>query len=209
MVHVEVLTVEQVLAARPDIVLVTSWNDADSVEQLRRLGLTIYTFTDFGPISDALDNIRRMGEITGEDDKAAEIIAEFYRQYGEIAMRIAGREQPRVLFWDDWSTTYGPGMSYHDLIVMSGGRNAAAEIGVTDWGIIDAETVLHVNPDVIITESGEDFVQKLLADPVLQAVPAVETGRVYHIDHLGALNEKYILAIKQLAQLLHAEAFAE
>lgn len=208
-VHVEALTVEEVLAAGPDLVLVTSWNDADSVEQLRRLGTRMYTFTGFGPVSDALDNIRRMGEITGEDEKAAAVVADFYRQYGQIAMRIAGREQPRVLYWDDWGTTYGPGMSFHDVIVMSGGRNAAAEVGIIDWATIDAEMILQLNPDVIITESGAAFVQQLLDDPVLQTVSAIATGRVYHIDHMGALNEKYILAIEQLAKLLHAEAFAE
>lgn len=209
MVQVEALTPELVLAARPDVVLVASWNDADSIEQLRQLGVPIYTFTGFGPVSDALDNIIRIGEISGEDEKAEAVVAEFYRAYGEIAMRIAGREQPRVVYWDDWGTTYGPGMSYHDLIVMAGGRNVAAELGVTDWGTIDAEAIIGANPDVIVTESNDAFVQQLLNDPVLQTVDAVKNGRVYSIDHMGALNEKYILAIEQLAQALHPEAFVE
>lgn len=209
MVQAETLTTERVLAAHPDIVLVTSWNDADSVEQLRRLGVTLYTFAGFGPVSDALDNIRRMGEITGEDEKAAAVVAEFHRQADEIAHAVAGLEQPRVLYWDDWNTTYGPGMSYHDLIIMAGGRNVAAEIGVTDWGTIDAETVIQLNPDVIITESGAEFARQLLADPVLQTVAAIRNGRVHHVDHMGALNENYIFAIEQLARLFHPEAFAE
>lgn len=209
MVQVEALTPELVLSAQPDVVLVASWNDADSVEQLRQLGVTVYTFTGFGPVSDALDNIVRVGEITGEDAEAAALVGEFYRQYGEIAMRVAGREQPRVLYWDDWGTTYGPGMSYHDLIVMSGGINVAEGLGVTDWGTIDAEAIIGANPDVIITESNEAFVEQLLNDPVLATVAAVQNGRVYSIDHMGALNEKYILAIEQLAEALHPEAFVE
>lgn len=209
MVLVDSLTPEVVLAAQPDIVLVASWNNPDAVEQLRQLGVKLYTFTGFGPVSDALDNIRRMGEITGEEDKAAALIDQFYRGYGEIAFAIADREKPRVLYWDDWGTTYGPGMSYHDLLVLSGGINTAAEIGVTDWATIDAETVIQLNPDIIVTEAGEAFVEQLLADPVLQTVKAVQNGRVYHVDHMGALNEKYILAIEQLARLFHPEAFAQ
>lgn len=209
MVQVEALTPELVLAAQPDIVLVASWNDPDSVEQLRQLGVTIYTFTEFGPLTDALDNIVRMGEITGEDAKAAALVDEFYRRYDDIAARIEGREQPRVLYWDDWGTTYGPGISYHDLIVMSGGINVAEELGVTNWGSIDAEVVLRTNPDIIVVESSPDFVEQVLNDPVLQTVSAVQNGRVYSIDHMGALNEKYILAIEQMAQAFHPEAFDE
>lgn len=207
MVHVEVLTSEIVLAAEPEIVLAASWNDPDSVEQLRQLGVPIYIFDGFGPLSDALDNIVKVGEITGEEEKAAALVDEFYRRYGEIAHRLAGREQPTIMYWDEWGTTYGPGMSAHDVMVMSGGRNVAADYGVTDWGVVDAEAVLEMNPDVIVTGAGDEFVAELLADPVLQSITAIQTGAVYHIDHMEALNEKFILAIEDLAAKLHPEVF--
>lgn len=207
MALVEALNAEQVLAARPDIVLVTSWNDPDAVEQMRRLGVRLYTFTGFETVADALDNIRRVGEIVGEEDKAEAVIEQFYSRYGQIAMKIAGLERPRVLAWDDWGTTYGPGMSIHDIIEMAGGRNVAAEHGITGWATIDAETVLQMNPDVLVTPTGEALVDQFLSDPVLQAVSAVRTGRVYYIEHMEALNEHFILAIEQLAKTLHPEAF--
>ena len=80
MMIVETLNVEQVLAANPDIILVASWNDPDAVAQIKSLGMKVYTFTAFGGIEDALENIARIGEITGSEAEAQQLIDEFYRQ---------------------------------------------------------------------------------------------------------------------------------
>ncbi|MBO8142861.1 MAG: ABC transporter substrate-binding protein [Firmicutes bacterium] len=206
MVLVDQLNAEQVLAAEPDIVLAAIWNNPDVVRQLEDLGVTIYLFTDFGTVAGTLDNIRRIGEITGEDERAQALIDEFHRRYGRLAMAIAGRPRPRVLSLDASWGTVGPGMTIHDIIELAGGINAAAEAGVRGWQTIDAEAVIRLNPDVIITPSGESWAARLRADPVLEAVPAVRAGRVYAVDHLEALNHHFILAIEQLAAILHGEA---
>src|SRR5690606_34551272 len=60
MVILDELNAEQVLAVRPDIVLVADWNNPDVVRQLRELGVVIYTFTGFDSVHDALDMILRI-----------------------------------------------------------------------------------------------------------------------------------------------------
>lgn len=209
MTLVQQLNAEQVLALAPDIVLVAAWNDPDVVHQLRELGIRLYTFAAFDTVADALDNIARIGEITGDDDRAQALIDEFYRRYGQIAFRIAGRERPLVLSWDDWGTTAGPGMSIHDVIELAGGVNAAARHGIRGWHTIDAEAVIQMNPDVIVTPSGAEFARRIQNDPVLQSVDAVRNGRVYHIEHMEALNHHFIEAIETLARTLHPEAFVD
>lgn len=203
------LNAEQVLALQPDIVLVAVWNDPDVVHQLRNLGIALYTFTTFDSVADALDNIARIGAITGDDAQAQRLIDGFYRRYGEIAFRIAGRERPRVLSWDDWSATAGPGMSIHDVIELAGGVNVAAEHGIDGWHTIDAEALIQMNPDVIITPSGSTFAESIQNDAALQSVSAVRNRRVYYIEHMEALNHHFIEAIEQLARTLHPEAFTD
>ncbi len=199
MTMIDQLNAEQVLALAPDIVLVAIWNDPDTVHQLRDLGVPMYTFAAFDTVRDALDNIARIGEITGDEQRAQALIDEFYRRYGEVAIRIAGKERPRVLSWDDWGATVGPGMSIHDIIELAGGRNAAAEYGVTGWHTLDAEAVIQMNPDVIITPSGDAFAEHLKNDPVFASVTAVRNGDVYYVEHLEALNHYFIEAIESLA----------
>lgn len=208
MVIVDQLNAEQVLAAHPDIVLVSEWNNPDVVRQLRDLGVTLYTFTGFDTVEDALDMVLRIGEITGDEERAAALVAEFRNRVAEVARRIAGRERPRVLLLDNWGGTIGPGLSAHDIIELAGGVNVAAEYGIRGWQPIDREAVLQMNPDVIITYSGEAFVEELRRDPVVQAVTAGRTGRIYHVDDLQIHTHHYIFAIEQLARLLHPEAFA-
>lgn len=208
MILVDALSPEYVIAANPDIVLVASWNDPDAVEQIRRLGYPVYTFTAFDTINDALDNLRRVGQISGEEDSAEALINGFNDQYSAISNATAHREAPKVLYFNSWSSTVGTGTVIDDIIRYAGGRNVVSEAGIAGWPQIDYEFVLESNPDVIITDSGSDFAQALLNDPLLVTVNAVRDGRVYHIDHTGALDHHLILAVSQLAELLHPEAFA-
>lgn len=207
MTLVEQLNAEQVLAVAPDIVLVAVWNEPDVVHQLRDLGVKLYTFAAFVTVQDALDNIARVGEITGDEEAAQALIDEFFRRYGQIAFRIAGRERPGVLVWDDWGTTVGTDTSAHDIILLAGGRNVAAEHGISGWHMIDAEAVIQMNPDYIITPYDPAFAERIKNDPVLASVTAVRHGHVYYVPHMDALNHHFVEAIDILARILHPEAF--
>lgn len=207
MVQVESLSPEHILSVDPDLVLVAEWNDPDVVRQIRELGYAVYTFAGFGGVSDALEHLRRVGEVTGNEAEADAVIAEFNREYEALWARIEGFGRPRVLHWDSWGFTYGAGTNIDSVIRRAGGTNVASEAGVDGWQQIDAEFVIEQNPDVIITDSGAAFVDSLLADGAIAHVEAVRTGRVYHIDHMGALSQYYILAIDQLARRLHPAAF--
>lgn len=207
MTVVDQLHPELVIASAPDIVLVASWSDPDAVKQLKDLGVNVYTFTSFDTLQDALDNIVRIGEITGDEDRAAELIAQFDEAYAEIEKRVSGRDRPKVLNYDSWGSTTGKGTSVHDIIVMAGGFNVAAEHGITGWKDIDTEAIIMMNPEVIMTGSGDAFVSEILSDPALTSVNAVKAGRIYSIDHTGALNHNFIKAIDQLARVLHPGAF--
>lgn len=207
MVRIDQLNAEVILTQRPDIVLVASWSDQDAVRQLRNLGLTVYTFTAFETVEDALENILRVGEITGEDERARRLVEQFREESRAIAAAIAGRPRPAVLSWSAWGSTTGSQTSMHDIIEMAGGINLAASHGIVGWKDIDRETIIAMNPEVIITDSGESFVRAILNDPALAGVSAVRSGRVYHIDHAGALNHHFIRAVRQLAEYLHPEAF--
>lgn len=207
MTIIEALSPELVIAARPDVVLVASWSSPDAVRQLQELGIPVYIFDAFDTVADAMENIRRVGEIAGEEEKAQALVDEFYAQVAQIEARVAGRPRPRVLSMNSWGNTTGLNTPLHDIIEMAGGINAAAEAGIVGWQEINPEAVIQLNPDVIVTESSEEFVERVLADSALQSVKAVREGRVYALDHTGALNHHFILAIRQLAELLHPEAF--
>lgn len=208
MILVDALSPEYVIAADPDLVLVAIWNDPDAIEQIRRLGYPVYTFTDFNTVQDGLNNLLRLGELTGEEAAAEALVDEFNRRNDRIAALIADRPRPSVLYYNSWSSTVGAGTVVDDVIRFAGGRNVVSEMGIEGWPQIDYELILQTNPEVIITDSGEAFVDQLKQDPLFASVDAVRHGRVYHVDHTDALDHNIILAIESLARLLHADAFA-
>lgn len=207
MTLIDALNAELVVAADPDLVLVAFWSEGDPVRQIRELGYPVYTFTGFSTVQDSLDMILEIGELTGTEEKAREIVSAFHAALAEIQTRLEGRERPRVFYWNSWGSTTGTFTANHDIIEMAGGINVAAEAGIEGWKDIGTETVLSLNPDVIITDSGEEFLQQILADQALASIPAIQSGRVYHIDHMDALNHHFILAIEALAEKLHPEVF--
>ncbi len=209
MVQIEQLDPELILGAEPDIVLVAVWSDQDAVEQLRDLGIKVYTFTAFDGVDDAMENITRIGEITGEDGAAEQLVADFHDSYERIAEAIDGRSRPAVLALNSWGTAAGSDTSFHDVIEMAGGRNLAADGGLQGWQEVNEEAIIAFDPEVIVTASEPEYAEEIRNDPVLQDVPAVREGRVYSIDHAEALNHHYIRAIESLAQILHPEAFGE
>ena len=58
-------------------------------------------------------------------------------------------------------------------------------MGIEGWPQIDYELILQTNPEVIITDSGEAFVEQLKGDPLLASVAAVQSGKVYHMGSAG------------------------
>jgi len=209
MAKIEQLNAEVVLASRPDIVLVAFFNNQDVVRQMRDLGLKVYTFTGFSSVLDVIDNIERIGEITGCEAAAAAIVNATYERYGRVAAKIAPRPRPAVLYWDNWGSTAGSESTLHDIIQMAGGDNVAARHGITGWNVIDVESVVAMNPEVIITSYAPEFVQEILNNPALQEVPAVKAGRVYFLSNIDAPDHRIFDVIEELARLLHPEAFSE
>ncbi len=207
MVRIEHLSPEVVFAAQPDLVLTAFYSNPDAVTQIRNLGLPVYTFTGFNGLLDVLDNVERMGEITGCEAAASAIIEQTYANYGRLAAKIASLPRPTVLSWNTWGNTTGTETTVHDIIQMAGGENLAARHGISGWKEIDVEAIIAMDPEVIITSDGDAFVQKLLNDPVLQSVTAVRTGRVYNLNHAIATDHHIFRAVEELAQHLHPEAF--
>ena len=95
----------------------------------------------------------------------------------------------------------------HDIIEMAGGTNLAAVHGIQGWQVIDAETIIAMAPEVIVTYEGPEVVARILNDPVLQNVPAVRERPGVLGGPYGSREPYYILAIEELAEYLHPEAF--
>ncbi|HON35042.1 MAG TPA: ABC transporter substrate-binding protein [Methanothrix sp.] len=174
----------------------------------------------------SLDDIYRqvdtMGIISGDTDRASEVKA-IMERYVELTTNITDsieeKERPKVYWmWTDVYGTAGVNSGINDLIDIAGGSNimkeAEEEAGNMEHPVINQESLIKLNPDVIYMWynenldpediiNGEDF--KGWRD-----INAVKNHRVYEISNpylFDAFSPRMPLALLHVACDLHPEKF--
>lgn len=184
------LNQEKILSLRPDLIIASDINGRQSVENLEELGVTVIAVNPTS-IGNSLKALTLLGKITGEERKAQDLVIEIQDCINRLekrkkANRTAGGKQKRLKvlvivggrlkgepLW-----TAGPGTFLHEAIILTGGSNIAQGIGMR-WGQMSLESVLHHNPDLIITELDSN---KFFQDKIWAEVAAVRKEQVYTID---------------------------
>lgn len=147
---------EAVLRLRPDLVVLPS--DKLSVRtDVERLGLAAMSL-DTRTLDGFRQAVTRLGESTGHEREAAELLGNLRQSITKAQARAAGKKAPRVLFavmhsYEDAghiSEVHAIGRDgfYNELITAAGGENAYA--GDLAFPRLSREAIIFLNPDVII-----------------------------------------------------------
>lgn len=238
-VEAQTFSVEKVLELKPDMVVLADWQykglglDADRIEDA---GIPI-AVVDFNAqtLERHLDSARVLGLITGEEERAASIAADYKATADLISKRIAnaGKAKPKIYveFGNkgpaEYSFTYGKNM-WGAMATAAGGDNIAAPF-VEWWGPINPEQVLASKPDVIVisgTESGKNPTAMLMGEGIQKAeaierlkgftaragwdqIPAVQNVQVFGV-YQGASRSLADHAMMQFfAKILYPDLFAD
>jgi len=201
---------ERVVALEPDLVLAAALHEAEGIPALERVGITVFALAP-KTLDEVLDNITLVGEITGRSREAARLVTSLEERIKAITDKtrpLTEAQRPGVLFvvWHDPLWVAGPGSFAHDLIMKAGGENIAHDLA--DWAVIDLETVIARNPQVIIATHGAAAVRD---EPRLGVTGAVMEDRVYLVegDPFQRPGPRLVDALVELAELLHPELFQE
>jgi len=175
---------EQIIEMQPDIVI-TSFHSKGVVADLERFGIK-NEYVKADSIDDIYKNIRKVAEITGKQEKAEEIIAEFQKEISVIdSEKFKGKKM--VFFYAG-----NPAMAFNsstlpgDIFRIFGLENIADKLeGSTP--IVNVEFILEEDPDfiVILSTTVENF---LAENPVLKNVKAVKNGKIYNIPQSSILR---------------------
>jgi iron complex transport system substrate-binding protein len=208
--------IEKVVSLRPDLVLATQIHSKTIIPALEKLGLTVVALTP-SSLTGVLDSITLVGEITGQDKEASELVKDLSTRITAIAdetQKLSTDQRPRVFYvtWHDPLMTAGTGTLSNDVISQAGGQNIASDI--TGDKTIDLETVINRDPEVIIVSigmgTGEDLPwQYIKSESRLKNTQALLTDRVYKIDGdlIHRPGPRIVEALEQMAQFIHPELF--
>lgn len=196
---------------RPDIVFCNS-NEAQFAQALP--GVMVVRMEN-ASLAKLYQGIRAMGDHTGRAQQAEALVGRIQAELARVSEAVADRGRPRVLFvlGTEKPTAVGAGWTVSELIEIAGGRNAAAEVDLRGWGTINLETVLSIQPDVLIcqVEGGLDSVQRAreywLHWPELKAV---RDGRLIVTDDASLTIEDSRVGdiARKLAEMIHPGALA-
>ncbi|MCP1659779.1 heme/hemin ABC transporter substrate-binding protein [Neisseria perflava] len=196
------LTVEPIVAAKPDIVL-GSWmaQPATIFDSLKKAGIKAVNVAPNDDIAAYPQSIRTTGKLIGKSAQADRLAAKW--QADMKPQSVTGK---RYLFSYDGRLVAGRNTASDELIKRAGGINAAAAIdGIK---LMTREAWLAAKPDIIIIADHNAAkiggVAKFAAQPEIAASPAAKNGKIY----LWKANDmfRYGLDTPQVVQKLHGLA---
>ncbi len=191
-------------------------------DTLAPFGIAVYELTescihimdrDGIAIDDMFNDIRNLGAIFGEDDRAEELIAGWQGELDEITATIPDGEPLRVFVYDsgeDTPFTSGRYAMPTAMIEAAGGRNIMDDVA-SSWTRVAWEPVVERDPEVIIivnygevtAEQKMDFMRN---NPAFAEIDAVQNDRFVVLEYVEATpGPRNIRAVRALAEAFHGE----
>ncbi len=178
------IQIEQVLKLKPD--LIVAWkggNKGADLDKIESLGLKI-VYSQPENISEISLDLRKLGQLTGQQQQAESVIEEFDRRYKRIREHYQKLSMVDVFYqlWHDPLQSIGPKSWIESLINDCGGNNLFNDAGVP-YPMVSIESVLVKNPKVIIIphHSGIESEKKAIWSKWPE-ISAVKNNRIFTLN---------------------------
>ena len=206
------LNVEAVAALAPDLVVMPK-KLLDNAQTLEDLGIPVLVVDP--ETQQGLETmLTLLGQALGAGEQADALLAYTREQLARAAELTQDLAKPEVCLLGNGSylTVAPAGMYQNDLIEQAGGVNAAAGIDDDYWAEVSYETLLALDPDVLVITSGASYTaDDIRADAQLAALTAVQNGAVYTmpqgLDAWDSPTPSGVLGVLWLTSVLHPDAY--
>lgn len=145
---------EDVLSARPDLVIAGPHIAPDTLAALKRMGVPLLSTTVPATVEESTAQIAQIAARIGRAEQGRALGARIDRAV-EAARAEAGHGlKPRALIWQDGGLVPGPGTLANALLEDTGFLSAAARMRLAQWDMVSVEQLLLTPPDVVMTGAG-------------------------------------------------------
>lgn len=145
---------EEVLRARPDLVIAGSFTTPATRALLKRLGWPLLEVGPADSIAQVRATTRQVARAVGEVARGERLLARMDAQLAELA-RNPGPPL-RIAAWDGSGFAAGPGSLYSTVLWLAGADNIAADPKVAQTGAPDTELLLANAPGLLVRGGGDD-----------------------------------------------------
>lgn len=214
------VSAEQILAIKPDLVIVQENSNTAFIQALKDVGLKVY----ITKIPTTLDMVRKriikLSEAVNEKKQGSIVIKELDKKttfVKEVTDTIPVSDK-KILMGYSLLGVFGSAEGlFNDICINAGITNGAALAGLVRGEHLSKEKIVEVDPDVLMfsdyssTQEGDTvlFRKEVLSDPALQSIKAIKNNNIIIIkDRYRYAASQYIGdGILDIAQKTYPEYF--
>lgn len=167
-------TVEEIIPYRPDLIVGSHFAARDTTRFLRQLGYQVKLVTLPKTIEEIYTLLTGFGEWTGNQARAASLIAKMKHEIVEIQARYAHRPVKSMIIYSPNGYTIGADTLENDVLKYAGFRNLSAEMGIVGFKKISLEKVIAARPDFLQLDNHifnrDSIASSYLGHPVLNKI---------------------------------------
>lgn len=199
--------IEQILAMRPDLVLVGSFHDPNFNAAIRGSGIATEILESPRSLEQVRAFLRKVSTRLGEGAKGDSLVSWMDSTLADVERRSARcADRPRVAYWSEGFTA-GDSSTIHELLLAAGARNAVAESGLHGSSPLAVEDMVRLDPDWILRTSWESGGRMKDLPPAFANLRAVKEGRVAIVPGriLLSTSHRSALGARALFDVLHGD----
>lgn len=213
-------TAEEIMAMRPDLVIVPDWKDIKIVDSLRELGIPVLVVKGAVNLSEIKENIEMIAAALDEQEKGRQLIAMMDKELADIQEKVScipEADRKNVVLISLMTSYGGIGCAYDDACRYAGVINGISAAGLHNGQMLTKELLVRIDPDILLMPVYNDhgqfntqqFVNEYLLDPSLQSMKAIRAGAVvYPRDgYIYNVSQDFVYGVREIARSAYGEVF--
>ncbi len=166
--------VEEIVVARPDLVITAGRAPPLATRLLERLDVPLLEFEHAETFAAYARNLVRLAGVLGVEQRAHTLLQTLWRTLGAHEPPALPGQAPRAIVYQPNGYTPGTHTLVHRVLRHAGLRDVAGELGLDGGGFVSLERLLLARPDVIVFAGRRDaaasLAEAMLHHPALRAL---------------------------------------
>lgn len=138
---------EDIIAARPRLVLTGNLASSGTNAALTRAGLSVVPIGVAATVAEDIEQVRNVAKAISRVEAGEKLMAEMER--ATVPRQVLGEDKPSAIIWQNGGFVAGAGTVQDELLRRQGFVNASAGYGLKSWDILPVEVLIRNPPDVI------------------------------------------------------------
>ncbi len=207
--------IEKIISLQPDLVIASGMSKAESDDPLAQLtdaGILVTYIPTATTLEDIALDVTFLGELTGTEERAAELVNEYNAAIDNIKEQVAkypdgGKSVYFEISPAPYIYTFGQGVFLNEVIELLNCENVFAD--QEGWIPATDEEVLARNPEVIFTNLSDDpnAVNEIMSRESWKVIEAVKNNEVYVVDRNASSqpNIHVVDCIEEMARVIYPD----